>query len=111
MYQTQGGSTDPLPWTGTECNYQVRVRGTVYLWGSAGVSSNIEFPAPMLLHLRNDVLGEQVTLAVTTAGAAPAQLGTIQPGEVLTIPVQAMTGVTATCTLNSTVTCAIRRSA
>jgi hypothetical protein len=49
----------------THPSYEVRVRGEVppfsYLWGSRGITQNIKFAKPILLHIRNDLFGEVVT--------------------------------------------------
>lgn len=91
-------------------SYRVRVRQLNYLWGSAGVAQNINFPSPLILHVRNDELGEQVTFGTETAGGTQSTIGTLNPGECISIPLQNITGVFASCTLNSTVSCFIRTS-
>jgi hypothetical protein len=93
-----------------EWNYGVRVRGTTYLWGSAGVSEDIAFPAPLLLHIRNDIFGEPITVGTRTANGTETHLGTLQPGELLSIPIQRMSAVFASCGLESLVTCSLRKS-
>jgi hypothetical protein len=88
--------------------YAVRVRaslGTVYLWGSAGIPQNATFQPPVLLHIRNDKCGEVVTLAVP---GAKTPIGTLNPGECYSIAIQNISGVTATCALESTVYCVIK---
>jgi hypothetical protein len=102
----------PADSTGTDqdqrWDYRVRVRGTaVYLWGSAGVA-NAAFPAPPLLHIRNDALGEPVTVSTTTAGGSPTTVVTLQPGEQFSILIQNISGVLASCAFASTVTCWLR---
>jgi hypothetical protein len=88
-------------------DYRVRVRGdAVYLWGSAGVA-DAAFPAPPLLHIRNDALGEPVTVS-TTAGGKPTTVGTLEPGEQFSILIQNISGVFASCAFASTVTCWLR---
>ena len=94
----------------THASYAVQVRGTTYLWGSAGVTVNISFDQPLLLHVRNNVFGEVISLG-TVASGTQVILGNIQPGECLTIPIQDMTGVFAMCTLETTVDCLIQASA
>jgi hypothetical protein len=90
------------------------VRGTIpptYLWGSAGITQNIPLGRPLLLHIRNDVFGEVITLGTQLASGAPTTIGTLQPGECVSIPVQNISeGVFATCTLESIVACLIRES-
>ena len=73
----------------------------MYLWGSAGVTENIKFDKPLLLHIRNDVFGEVITFG-TMASGTQTTIGTLQPGECVSIPLQGVkgqgiTGVYATC--------------
>lgn len=91
-------------------DYRVRVRGTMYLWGSGGVTQDVSFPNPLLLHISNDTFGEPVTLGTETAGGVHTALGTVQAGEHFTIPIQGLSGVVATCSPHSTITCSIRRA-
>ncbi len=92
----------------TQPSYEVRVRGTMYLWGSAGIAENITFDRPLILHLRNDVFGEAVTLGTQTASGAKTNIGTLQPGECVSIPLQKISGVFATCLQESNVACLIK---
>lgn len=97
----------------TQPSYEVRVRGTApasptYLWGSAGITKNITFDKPLLLHMRNDVFGEAVTFGTRVASGTQTTLGTLQPGETVSIPMQGISGVFATCPLESTVACMIK---
>jgi hypothetical protein len=97
----------------TQPNYEVRVRGTstpAYLWGSAGVNGNITFDKPLLLHIRNDIFGETITFGTQKASGIKTTIGTLQPGECVSIPVQDVSGVFATCALESNVTCLIKGS-
>ena len=111
MYPTRNGPAGPNGWgAGDDRDYEVRVRGTSYLWGSAGITQDFDFPAPLLLHLGNDVLGEEISISTKTAGGTAAAIGTIQAGEYVTIPVQNISGVFATCAFESTVQCSIRKS-
>ncbi len=101
-----------------ECNqlnhrleYKVRVRGTLYLWGSAGVKVNALATSALVLHVRNDKDGEIIAFGTQAGGAAGAQttFGTLQPGECYSIPIQKISGVFASCDpgLESTVYCVI----
>jgi hypothetical protein len=92
----------------TQPSYEVRVRGTMYLWGSAGITANIEFAKPILLHIHNDAFGEVVTFGTQVASGTQTPIGTLQPGEYVSIPVQNVSGVFATCALESTVCCLIK---
>lgn len=89
-------------------DYKVRVRGTAYLWGSAGLGRDVTFPSPLLLHIRNDTFGEPITFGTQTAGGPLTTLGALQPGEQFSIPIQQISGVFATCAFASTVTCWLR---
>ena len=91
-------------------DYSVAVRGTAYLWGSAGIAQDVNFPNPLLLHLSNDLFGEPVTIHTETAAGAQTAIGSLEPGEHLTLPIQGLSGVTATCAPHSTVACSIRRA-
>jgi hypothetical protein len=94
----------------THATYEVRVRGTVFLWGSAGITANTTFSKPLLLHVRNNLFGEVVTVGTQVAGGAQTALGTLQPGECLSIPIQNISGVFATCAVESNVNCLIQPS-
>lgn len=92
----------------TQPSYEVRVRGTMYLWGSAGVTQNIKFAKPLVLHICNDVYGEVITFGTQVATGTQKTIGNLKPGECVSIPVQSISGVFATCALESTVRCLIK---
>jgi hypothetical protein len=89
-------------------SFEIRVRGTMYLWGSAGVTKNIKFDKPILLHIRNDLFGEVVTFGTQVAAGTKTTIGTLRPGECVSIPLQEISGVFATCALESKVCCLIK---
>jgi hypothetical protein len=91
----------------TQPSYEIRVRGTMYLWGSAGVTKKQTFGKPLVLHIRNDVFGVQINLGTEASGTKTA-IGTLEPGECLSIAIQDMSGVYATCDLESNVACIIK---
>jgi hypothetical protein len=95
----------------TQPSYEVRVRGTMYLWGSAGITENITFDKPLLLHVRNDALGDAVTLGTRLAAGTMTPMGTLEPGQFISLPVQGIAGVFATCATESVVACLIKNSA
>lgn len=97
-------SNDPWP----HPSYEVKVRGSMYVWGSSLVTHNITFDSPPLLHMRNDIFGENVTFGTQVAGGAKTTLGTLGPGECISLPLQGISGVFATCALESTVCCFIK---
>ncbi len=95
----------------TQPSYEVRVRGTkvpTYLWGSAGVKTNIPFAKPILLHIHNDVFGEAITFGTQVASGTQTTIGTLGPGECVSIPVKDMSGVFATCEHETDVCCLIK---
>jgi hypothetical protein len=94
----------------THASYEVRVRGTMFLWGSAGITVNTTFNKPLLLHVRNNVFGEVVTIGTQVAAGTQQVLGTLQPGECFSIPIENISGVFATCTLETEVDCLIQTS-
>jgi hypothetical protein len=87
--------------------YRIRVRGTVYLWGSSEINQDLTFPQPLILHVRNETLGEDVSLSIASSAGAPADIGTLSAGQSLSIPLQDLTGVIATCELQSKVSCRV----
>ena len=89
-------------------SYEQRVRGTTYLWGSAGIAQNIAFDKPLLLHVRNDTFGEPITFGTQLANGTKTTIGTLGPGECVSVPLQKISGVFATCTLESNVCCLIK---
>jgi hypothetical protein len=104
--RTSPSATDSDLWP--HPSYEVRVRGTIYLWGSAGITKNIKFDKPILLHVRNDPFGEAITFGTQVAAGTHTTIGTLQAGECVSIPVQDISGVFATCALESNVSCLIR---
>ncbi len=87
--------------------YRLRVRGTIYVWGSVDMSP-ITFPRPMLLYIHNDLFGEQITVGTQTSGGPLMPLGTLNPGELVTLPLQGYSGIYASCDLESNVRCTVR---
>jgi hypothetical protein len=83
----------------------------MYLWGSAGITQNIGFDKPLLLHIRNDVFGEAISFGTQIASGAQTNLGTLQPGECVSIPLQSLSGVFATCAAETNVACLIKAHA
>ena len=91
------------PWS-----YSIRVRGVNYLWGSAGITRNLTFDRPLVLHISNDVFGETITFGTEVASGLQTTIGTLDAGESISIPLTKIRGVFATCNLESTVRCVIR---
>lgn len=91
--------------------YRVRVRETTkYLWGSSGIEQNSSATSPLVLHLHNDVFGNVVTFGTASNGTPGPAIGTLQPGEAFSIPLQNISGVYATATPYSTVSCFVRNA-
>jgi hypothetical protein len=115
-----GLACSPDDWS--QLHYKVRVRPTApplptqCLWGSAGLTQNMTFDTPLILHIRNDLFGEPVTIGTQVVAAAPQSspiqtiMGTILPGECVSISIQGCSGVFATCPVESTVYCLIKAS-
>ncbi|GAA3429506.1 hypothetical protein GCM10018953_66900 [Streptosporangium nondiastaticum] len=87
--------------------YSVKVRGLRYLWGSAGITQNLTFEKPLILHVANDRAGEPITIGTQVAAGAKTALGTLQPGEYLSLSVNDISGVYADCALDSIVHCLV----
>jgi hypothetical protein len=94
--------------TWNHAGYAVRVRGTTYLWGSSGITTDITFNKPLVLHIHNDDFGEEVTFGTQVASGTQTTIGTLEPGQCVSIPVQGICGVFATCALESKVDCLIK---
>ena len=88
-------------------SYEVKVRGTMHLWGSAGITKDILFEKPLVLHIHNDLFGEKITFGTRKASGAQEIIGTLQPGECVSIPLHDIAGVFASCEQDSTVSCLI----
>jgi hypothetical protein len=88
--------------------YEVRVRGTAYLWGSAGLTRDVSFARPLVLHARNALFGEPIGIGTQTVSGTQTDYGTLQPGECISIELQGVSGVYVTCTRESVVGCMIR---
>ena len=88
-------------------SYSVKVRGTRFLWGSAGITTNLAFGKPFILHIANDQAGAPVTIGTRVAAGTQTDLGTIAPGECLSVPVGGISGVYAKCANDSLVHCLI----
>lgn len=92
----------------THPSYEIKVRGTMNLWGSVGITKNIVFERPILLHVHNDLFGEIITLGTQTASGTKEIIGTLKPGEFVTIPVNEISRVFASCEKESNVSCLIK---
>ena len=96
-----GVGSGPWPWPGID-----------FLWGSANIPNAMAFEKPLILHIRNDIFGEDVTVGTLvgplTTGSK-TQIGVLQPGQCVSIQVSNISGVYATCAagLESVVACII----
>jgi len=87
--------------------YEVRVRDKAFLWGSDGITKDIVFEKALILHMRNDIHGETLTFGTQVASGMKTTLGTIQPGQCVSIPIQKIIAVFATCTAETIVGCIV----
>ena len=92
----------------TAPSYEIKVRGTMNLWGSVGITKNIKFEKPLLLHIHNDFFGEIITFGTHKASGPQEPIGTLKPGEFVSIPLNDISGVFASCEKESTVCCLIK---
>jgi hypothetical protein len=86
-------------------SYEVKVRDRVWLWGSAGIRVNLNWP--VLLTIRNNLFGEAIQIGTQRGGVDAQQIGSLQPGESYTIPLVGLSGVFATCSTDTSVACTI----
>lgn len=91
----------------SDLSYTVNIRGAGYLWGSAKAAQNYSFAKPLLLHVYNDVLGEEVALSTTTTAGVTVDYGALEPGQALSIQIQDISGVIATCALQTPLRCVL----
>jgi hypothetical protein len=93
--------------------YRVKVKRQIptSLWGGDGIGLNAShmINVPVLLNVRVDDIGEQITLRFKVAGTSggPQDYGTLQPGETFTVPLQGLTSVFAECDFDTFVDCYI----
>jgi len=80
----------------------------MHVWGSAGITKDISFDKPLLLHIHNELFGEVITLGTQKASGAKETIGTLQPGEFVSVPLNDLSGVFASCEQESTVCCLIK---
>ena len=84
--------------------YPVRVRGKIYVWGSADLNEPLGLQ--LILVINNNPYGDAAKIATETpSGTSP--IGTLQPGECWTLPLHGLKGVTASCDTDTTLSCAI----
>jgi len=86
-------------------SYDVKIRDRFWLWGSAGIAVNLDWP--ILLTIRNNLFGEEIQIVTQRGGVDADQIGSLQPGECYTIPLAGLSGVYATCQADTNVTCTI----
>ncbi len=89
-------------------HYSLRVRGSAFLWGSAGIANDLSFDKPLILHVRNDPTGEPIAIETVAASGARHKIGTLGPGESVSLPIQKIAGVAASCKGETMVGCIIQ---
>lgn len=87
--------------------YSLNVRGTRYLWGSDGLTRDLTFGKDFILHVVNDLGGSPVMLGTRVASGTITTLGTLQPGECVSIPINNISGVYAECVNDTLLHCSI----
>lgn len=85
-------------------HYVARVRGQVYVWGSAGAAASLT--VPLILVVNNDPFGDAASITSESQDAS-SQLGTLLPGQCWTLVLTGLHGVTATCETDTTLACAL----
>jgi hypothetical protein len=88
-------------------SYEVKVRATMHLWGSAGITKDMVFDKQLVLHIHNDLFGEAITFGTQNASGSQ-EIGTLNRGECVSIPLNNISGVFASCATESTVCCLIK---
>lgn len=78
-----------------------------FLWGSAGITKDLVFEKPLVLHIHNDLFGVRISIGTRKAGIEES-LGTLDPGECVSIPLNNISGVFASCEKDSDVCCLIK---
>ena len=86
-------------------NYIVKVRGKTYIWGSSDLKIGLKLP--LILAIQNDALGDPVEVTSEKTTGNPLVLGTIQPGQCWTLPLEGLRGVSVTCPTDTTLACSI----
>jgi len=87
--------------------YSLKVRGLRYLWGSAGLTTNLKFDRAFILHIANDQAGKPVKIGTRDAAGTMSELGTVQQGECISVAINDISGVYAECAQDSIVHCLI----
>lgn len=104
MYGASSGTqNDRTPDQQRRFGHRRRIRGTTYIWGSRGITADQHFQSPPILFLRNDLFGQPIKIHTEKADGTKKDIGTLEAGEYLSIPVQDIRGIAATCDLESTV--------
>jgi len=85
--------------------YILRVRGKVYIWGSNDIQ--VAQSSSLVLVVNNDAFGDVIEIASEDLGGTTVIMGTLQPGQCWTVVLTGLCGVTATCSTDTTLACAI----
>jgi len=89
-------------------SYRVKVRPTTtYLWGNAAIGQSPS--SPLFLTLRVDEIGDPITFGTVDLQPprTPMPVGTLNPGEVYTVPLTSLVAVYATPANHTWVTCVV----
>lgn len=86
-------------------NYTVKVRRKTYVWGSGGITIDLNYP--LLLVINNDPHGDSVYLSSESAAGDVKALGSLHPAECWTLPIRGLRAVSATCATDTTLACSI----
>ncbi|TDK58967.1 hypothetical protein [Sapientia aquatica] len=91
VVRVRGPGVGPGPWPWPGINF---------LWGSGNISVPPSFDKPVILHIRNLVSGEDVTIGTLTGPlttGVQTAIGVLQPGDCLSIQIQGFSAIYATC--------------
>jgi hypothetical protein len=81
----------------TDASFTVKIGERTFIWGSDAVLVNLSFARPPVLHIRNYLYSSWVTLSTQVAAGTVTKLGQIAPGQCLSIQIQDIVGVLASC--------------
>jgi hypothetical protein len=104
--QTSTSHDEWYEWARSTYSRRIRAGKDIYLWGSAGLE-DIKFPTSLILHIRNELFGTPITFGSKTKSGPKKVIGILHPGECVSIPINDVSGIYATCKDESIVNCRI----